>query len=486
MLSTIIATLAVASTVRAEFGGPGNVRLTGGTATAGRVEVLYNGAWYGVCDDKFDNSEVNVVCSSLGLGPGKFHKREGLATVDQSTFGFALEKSYFPSIVFDDLDCSGSESSLHECPRVSQPNCRPDEIIIVECEATAECNSQIADSSLECSQLTSDKCYGDASNGYASICPNKCCDELPPILELTTPGGGGGGGGVTSTTEAPDITSMPTPMPTPVPSSSPTPNTCMSSVTQRNFIVKGQSVKATDTIFLKWEAPLTFTDNIDIILIHKDITEGRVAPKGMLDSISTPTTNLTRQGAGYRIRFRLLSKTKNGDYSLEVVMKPAGTTYADRFRPCNVQAMTFKVINEYISFTELSSTTPVVVSKGIGKGVKIPLKIRYFATSNVKFSITVTCFKPIDRRVGEFELCDGITNFVAQQPQDFGMVFGDLAEADYLSTNAVEMTLQVKLKSKSPTSNFKMRAGMGILTTDNKWGGIRDRTEFVQLQLTNV
>ena len=45
----------------------GAIRLQGGTATSGRVEICYNNVWGTVCDDEWDTTDAKVACRQFGL-----------------------------------------------------------------------------------------------------------------------------------------------------------------------------------------------------------------------------------------------------------------------------------------------------------------------------------------------------------------------------------------------------------------------------------
>ena len=68
--------------------------------SCGRLEVLFRGQWGTVCDDSFDDSDAAVVCAELGHSGGQ--------AVDSFGGGSG-------PIWMDDVECSGSESSLFEC-----------------------------------------------------------------------------------------------------------------------------------------------------------------------------------------------------------------------------------------------------------------------------------------------------------------------------------------------------------------------------------
>uniref|UniRef100_A0A8C7A020 SRCR domain-containing protein n=1 Tax=Nothoprocta perdicaria TaxID=30464 RepID=A0A8C7A020_NOTPE len=61
----------------------------GPSSCAGRVEVLYNATWYGVCDTSWSLLEADVVCRQLGCGPARsapvgdqFGRDKGLALLE--------------------------------------------------------------------------------------------------------------------------------------------------------------------------------------------------------------------------------------------------------------------------------------------------------------------------------------------------------------------------------------------------------------------
>nr|XP_054765120.1 LOW QUALITY PROTEIN: deleted in malignant brain tumors 1 protein-like [Lytechinus pictus] len=85
-------------------GEPFQVRLTNGkTVSEGRVEVSYKASWGTICDDNWDLRDARVVCNVLGFDGA-------LAAPGSATFGAGSGK-----ILFDDVDCKGTEDTLLDC-----------------------------------------------------------------------------------------------------------------------------------------------------------------------------------------------------------------------------------------------------------------------------------------------------------------------------------------------------------------------------------
>ena len=109
-------------------GGGGKVRFQHGDGlTVGTVQVLENGAWGTVCDDRWDNNDAAVVCRQLGFVGGS------PAQLQRAKFGQGSG-----SIMYDDVNCAGNEATLASCPKgraVGSHNCGHSEDAGVDCRS---------------------------------------------------------------------------------------------------------------------------------------------------------------------------------------------------------------------------------------------------------------------------------------------------------------------------------------------------------------
>ncbi|XP_078060508.1 scavenger receptor cysteine-rich domain-containing protein DMBT1-like [Mustelus asterias] len=105
------------------------IRLTGGgSSCSGRVEIYYNGVWGSVCDDAWDLANAHVVCKQLGCG-----------NVLEMTVPVSCQPHYGP-VWLDELNCSGNESYLWECPSAPWGNhdCSHKEDVKIMCSEHKE------------------------------------------------------------------------------------------------------------------------------------------------------------------------------------------------------------------------------------------------------------------------------------------------------------------------------------------------------------
>lgn len=103
------------------------IRLINGTnRCSGRVEVYYEGQWGTICDDKWGMQEAAVTCREMNCG-------NALAVKYKAYFGRGQDQVWL-----DDVDCTGHEKSISDCPHrgFGEHDCDHNEDAGVMCSET--------------------------------------------------------------------------------------------------------------------------------------------------------------------------------------------------------------------------------------------------------------------------------------------------------------------------------------------------------------
>eukprot|EP00731_Ephydatia_muelleri_P017284 Em0010g382a len=139
----------------------GDVRLVGGNASIGEVQVCYGNVWSSVCYAGWDNRDAGVVCKQLGFTSGGQAMRSNF-TIDSRV------------IAVMEMDCTGVEKVIAQCPE-SGISCNSGAASAVICNDPEPTNITCADGNVRLRN-------GAAANeGRVEICYNNqwgpVCDQ---------------------------------------------------------------------------------------------------------------------------------------------------------------------------------------------------------------------------------------------------------------------------------------------------------------------
>ncbi|KAM9703287.1 scavenger receptor cysteine-rich domain-containing protein DMBT1-like isoform 1-T2 [Menidia menidia] len=144
-------------------------RLVNGTnQCSGRVEVFYEGQWGTVCDDRWGLQEAAVVCRELNCG-------NALTVKYKAFFGRGHDQVWL-----DDIDCTGHEKSLADCPHrgFGEHDCDHSEDAGVICSESVRLTNGTSSCSGRVEVLHGDKWVNICNNNWGINEASVLCKEL--------------------------------------------------------------------------------------------------------------------------------------------------------------------------------------------------------------------------------------------------------------------------------------------------------------------
>ncbi|CAI8056633.1 Neurotrypsin [Geodia barretti] len=139
------------------------IRLVDGNETSGLVEVLRNCEWRSICDDYWTDEDAMVACGKLGFLP------YAAGSYRRGIFRDGEEVQYW----LDDVQCTGNEVSLFDCPHKDTHNCGRRERAGVHCLDTDDVAIQLVENTTLYSGIIELRIRGE----WRSVCHDKWTDK---------------------------------------------------------------------------------------------------------------------------------------------------------------------------------------------------------------------------------------------------------------------------------------------------------------------
>jgi deleted-in-malignant-brain-tumors protein 1 len=99
----------------------------------GYVELCLNGTWGTICSDYWDNNDASVICKQLGHSP---YGAIGL--------GKRYNEQYISHFIID-INCTGTEETIWDCPRDNVNVCSSDKTALIICQVIGTVDSDCID-----------------------------------------------------------------------------------------------------------------------------------------------------------------------------------------------------------------------------------------------------------------------------------------------------------------------------------------------------